>query len=255
MSMARPTTTSEAPAHAPRGEGRLRQAWRAAHEPAAGVPRWARRVAYTVPLVVLPSGIWRLGVLFTEDKRGGAIEDWAMNGYIVFLTLLSEVLAFTAVGLVARWGEVVPRWMPWLRGRRVPTAAAVVPATIGATILTLVFTVIATVTTVTQSKTNGDPLLYRLPEQGRWLGNRLLLRRLRPLGPVGPDARHPHVRVLASAWVGNDRAAAAADGRQHHVILRPTNLLAMFSGESPMRRFGQRCTPPQNHWPRSRRTP
>lgn len=169
MSMARPTTADGDPAHAPRGEGRLRRVWRAVHEPAAGVPRWARRVACAVPLVVLPSGIWRLGVLFAEDKRGGVIEDWAMNGYIVFLTLFSEVLAFAAVGLVARWGEVVPCWVPWLRGRRVPTAAAVVPAAIGATILTLVLTVIAIVTTVTQSKTDGDPLPADFPSRaGGW---------------------------------------------------------------------------------------
>lgn len=169
MSMARPTPTIEEPPHAPCGEGRLRRVWRAAHEPAAGVPRWVRRVAYGVPLMVLPSGIWRLDVLFTEDKQGGVIEDWAMNGYIVFLTLISEVLAFTAVGLVARWGEVFPRWIPGWGGRRVPTAAAVVPATIGATILTLVFTVIAIVTTVTQSKTNGDPLPANFPSKaGGW---------------------------------------------------------------------------------------
>ncbi|MFE9559357.1 hypothetical protein ACFYMW_39575 [Streptomyces sp. NPDC006692] len=129
------------------------------------MPRWARRVAYAVPLVVLPSGIWRLDVLFAPDKRGGSIADWAMDGYVVFLTLFSEVLAFTAVGLIARWGEVFPRWMPWLRGRRVPTAAVVVPATIGATVLTLVFTVIAIVTTVTQSKTNGDPLPADFPSK------------------------------------------------------------------------------------------
>ncbi|WNF31259.1 hypothetical protein RI138_12780 [Streptomyces sp. C11-1] len=133
------------------------------------MPRWARWVAYAVPLVVLPSGIWRLGVLFAEDKRGGAIEDWAMNGYVVFLTLVSEILAFTAVGLIARWGEVFPGWVPGLRGRRVPTAAAVVPATIGATILTLIFTITATVTTVTQSKTNGDPLPTDFPSKaGGW---------------------------------------------------------------------------------------
>ncbi|MCX4445004.1 MULTISPECIES: hypothetical protein [unclassified Streptomyces] len=133
------------------------------------MPRWARRAAYAVPLVVLPSGIWRLGVLFAADKRGGSIDDSAMNGYVVFLTLISEALAFTAVGLVARWGEVVPRWMPGLGGRRVPTAAAVVPATIGATILTLVFTVIGIITTVTQSKTNGDPLPADYPSKaGGW---------------------------------------------------------------------------------------
>ncbi|MEU0525991.1 hypothetical protein [Streptomyces niveus] len=77
--------------------------------------------------------------------------------------------AVAAVGLVARWGEVLPRWMPGLGGRRVPTAAAVVPATIGATILTLVFTVIAILTTVTQSKTNGDPLPANFPSKaGGW---------------------------------------------------------------------------------------
>ncbi|MFG3409425.1 hypothetical protein [Streptomyces sp. NPDC048142] len=161
--------TIDDPASTPLLGGRLRRAWRAAHEPAEGARRWARWVAYAVPLVVLPSGIWRLGVLFDEDKRGGSIEDWAMNGYVVLLTLVSEILAFAAIGLIARWGEVFPRWVPVLRGRRVPTAAAVLPATIGATILTLVFTVIAIVTTVTQSKTNGDPLPADFPSKaGGW---------------------------------------------------------------------------------------
>ncbi|MDR3081182.1 MAG: hypothetical protein LBV60_09700 [Streptomyces sp.] len=169
MLQARPPETTDDSASAPLREGRLRRAWRAAHEPAEGVQRWARWVAYAVPLVVLPSGIWRLGVLFAEDKRGGAIADWAMNGYVVFLTLVSEILAFTAVGLIARWGEVFPGWVPKLRGRRVPTAAAVVPAAIGATTLTLVFTIIAIVTTVTQSKTNGDPLPADFPSKaGGW---------------------------------------------------------------------------------------
>ncbi|MFG3282068.1 hypothetical protein [Streptomyces sp. NPDC048111] len=133
------------------------------------MPRWARRVAYAVPLVVLPSGIWRLGLLFAPDKRGGSIPGWAMNFYVVLLTLVSEALAFTAIGLVARWGEVFPRWMPRLRGRRVPTAAAVVPAAIATTLLTLVFTVIAIVTRVTQSKANGDPLPADYPSKaGGW---------------------------------------------------------------------------------------
>ncbi|MFI5805894.1 hypothetical protein [Streptomyces sp. NPDC051561] len=205
--MARPTTTGEEPAHAPRGEGRLRRAWRAAHEPAAGVPRWARRVAYAVPLVVLPSGIWRLGVLFAEDKRGGAIEDWAMNGYIVFLTLFSEVLAFAAVGLVARWGEVFPRWVPWLRGRRVPTAAAVVPATIGATVLTLVFTVIATVTTLTRSKTNGDPLPADFPSRAGGWESFYFYASYAPLVLWGPM-----LGVLAYAY-GRRRGSATTEPR------------------------------------------
>ncbi|WP_326657186.1 hypothetical protein [Streptomyces sp. NBC_00385] len=169
MFQARPTTTSDEAANTPRREGRPPRTWRALHEPAAGVPRWARRAAYAVPLVVLPSGIWRLGVLLTADKRGGSIADRTMNGYVVFLTLISEIPAFTAVGLVARWGEVFPRWMPGFGGRRVPPAAAVVPAAIGATILTLVFTVIAIITTATQSKINGDPLPADFPSKaGGW---------------------------------------------------------------------------------------
>lgn len=159
-----------APARRPRRPAeRVRRAWRDAHEPADGVPRWAVRIAYAVPLVVLPSGLWRLGVLFTEDKRGGSLPDWAMDGYVVFLTLVSELLAFAAIGLVARWGEVFPRWVPRLRGRRVPTAAAVVPAAIGAAILTLMFTVIAVTCEVRQTKVNGDPLPDDFPSQvGGW---------------------------------------------------------------------------------------
>jgi len=38
--------------------------------------------------------------------------------------------AVLTAGLVARWGEVWPRWMPVLHGRPVPVAAAVVPGTV-----------------------------------------------------------------------------------------------------------------------------
>jgi hypothetical protein len=38
--------------------------------------------------------------------------------------------ALLTLGLVQRWGEVFPRWMIGLAGRRVPIALAVVPASI-----------------------------------------------------------------------------------------------------------------------------
>lgn len=41
------------------------------------------------------------------------------------------------LGLVHSWGEVVPRWIPVLGSRRVPVLAAVVPATLGATLIIL----------------------------------------------------------------------------------------------------------------------
>jgi hypothetical protein len=39
------------------------------------------------------------------------------------------------VGLIRPWGEVFPRWMPWLGGRVVPVAAAVVPGGLVAGVL------------------------------------------------------------------------------------------------------------------------
>jgi hypothetical protein len=116
--------------------GRPRLFWRDLLAPVPGVPRWAQLAAYAVPLTVLPSGLWRtLGILspsFQEHDTAGA--------YLVFLSLFSLLVAFTSVGLIASWGEVFPRWIPGLRGRRVPTLAAVVPAALGAIALTVVWT-------------------------------------------------------------------------------------------------------------------
>ena len=41
------------------------------------------------------------------------------------------------LGLVQRWGEVFPRWMIGLAGRRVPIALAVVPASLASVLLTV----------------------------------------------------------------------------------------------------------------------
>ncbi|GAA4915149.1 hypothetical protein ACFPM3_22300 [Streptomyces coeruleoprunus] len=143
--------------------GRFRAAWRAAHEPVAGVSRRIQLVAYAVPLTVLPSGIWRLPAAFDEGPGLGE------RAYIVFLSVLSEVLAFTAIGLIAHWGEVFPRWIPFLRGRRVPRTAAVLPAAVGATVLTLVFTLLTIVTEIRGTTIRGGELPADFPSQaGGW---------------------------------------------------------------------------------------
>jgi hypothetical protein len=122
-------------------------AWVAAHAPAAGVPRWARVVAYAVPFTVLPSSVWRIAActFHAPIVRGDVVSDVTSSGvpgvplwlYVILLSIASELLAFTAVGLVSTWGEVFPRWIPGLRGRRVPALAGVVPAALGAAVLTL----------------------------------------------------------------------------------------------------------------------
>jgi hypothetical protein len=56
---------------------------------------------------------------------------WLRVAYLGGLGLLSDGPAFLALGLVRRWGEVWPRWMPVVGGRRVRQLAALVPALLG----------------------------------------------------------------------------------------------------------------------------
>ncbi|MET7753441.1 hypothetical protein ABZT27_01860 [Streptomyces sp. NPDC005389] len=92
-----------------------------------GVPRWAVLAAHAVPLVTLPSGLWRLalvaGLPVTRDAGWNAM-GVGESVYVVSLSVVSELLAFLTLGLVRPWGEVFPRWMPFLGGRRVDPAAA-----------------------------------------------------------------------------------------------------------------------------------
>ena len=144
---AAPAATPAPPARTARtATERLRAAWNSAHAPVPGVPRWARVSAYAVPLAVLPSGLWRIMtvVLHVGDDAGqgaGQLPSWLPAPvYVVALSVVSEMLAFTAIGLIASWGEVVPRWIPLLGGRRVPPLAAVLPAALGAVVLTALWT-------------------------------------------------------------------------------------------------------------------
>jgi hypothetical protein len=150
-----------------RPAGRLRGAWAAAHHPVPGVPRWARNAAYAVPYTVLPASLWRiaLGTFHMPIGRAGIGSGTTPSGlpgvpiglYVIVLSVISELLAFSAVGLVSTWGEVFPRWIPVLSGRRVPTLAAVVPAALGAVVLTLLWTWVA-VSFSLGMRINGRPL-------------------------------------------------------------------------------------------------
>ncbi|WP_242889653.1 hypothetical protein [Actinomadura litoris] len=58
--------------------------------------------------------------------------------YVFGLSILTEVAALAAIGLVSRWGEVFPSWVPMVGTRRVPPMLVIVPATIGGLVMTLV---------------------------------------------------------------------------------------------------------------------
>lgn len=105
-------------------------------------PRWAVRTAHLIPLLTLPSGLWRIalvaGVPLGTVGVDEPIRGW-LAVYIVSLSVLSEALALLSLGLVRPWGETFPRWLPLVGGRRVPPPFAVTAATAGAVALILIW--------------------------------------------------------------------------------------------------------------------
>ncbi|MEV4825717.1 hypothetical protein [Micromonospora sp. NPDC049274] len=106
------------------------------------VPRWVRRWAYAavaLPVVgwAVPHGLWALGVPFGIPERElddihRGLSTWTG----VAITLVPPLAGLLVLGLVQRWGQQFPGWVPGLRGRPVPRLLALIPA--GAVALTLV---------------------------------------------------------------------------------------------------------------------
>lgn len=117
----------------------------AATDPAEGVSRPLVWVARAAALTLVPSGLWRLAVAVgvpSGFKPGNPLHVDHFPGptsfYLVGLTLFAECLGLLSLGLVQRWGEVLPHWVPWLGGRGIPPLAAVIPASVGAAAVTLI---------------------------------------------------------------------------------------------------------------------
>ncbi|WP_285101042.1 hypothetical protein [Promicromonospora sp. MEB111] len=93
-------------------------------------------VAATGPL---PYALIRLTWLTPWPQLGFDLD---MSTRIWGLTLSSGAWLgfFLTLGLIRPWGEVFPRWMPGLAGRRVPIAAAAVPG--GLIAVTLIFSTV-----------------------------------------------------------------------------------------------------------------
>jgi hypothetical protein len=93
-------------------------------------------VAATGPL---PYALFRLTWLTPWPQLG---DDLDMPTRIWGLTLSSGAWLgfFLTLGLIRAWGEVFPRWMPGLAGRRVPITAAAVPG--GLIAVTLMFSAV-----------------------------------------------------------------------------------------------------------------
>ncbi|MEO3772172.1 hypothetical protein [Micromonospora sp. B9E7] len=98
------------------------------------VPRWTRLWAYTavaLPVVgwAVPHGLWVLGVPFGVSER--KLDEMHLNLSTetgVAITVVPPLAGLLVLGLVRRWGQQFPRWVPGLGGRRVPRLLAVLPA-------------------------------------------------------------------------------------------------------------------------------
>jgi hypothetical protein len=114
-----------------RGQGRTR--W---FTPQRG--RTAVYVAVVVPLVYcVTRWAWALGIplgVSPEFLAEGEDGLWLAGAYLATFGALGGVLT---LGLVQRWGEIFPRWILGLRGRRVPPLLAVIPAAFVSIIITV----------------------------------------------------------------------------------------------------------------------
>lgn len=101
------------------------------------IPTWARLAAWAVPLTVLPSATWRLFMAVDAYVSGEnpcipPNVSLTERMYVPTLSFVELGLALLTVGLISRWGEVVPRWVPFIGARRIPVAAVVIAAVTGA---------------------------------------------------------------------------------------------------------------------------
>jgi hypothetical protein len=102
--------------------------------------RWGRIAVYVSMVApvfyALPRYAWALGFplgMSEEHLRRGQESGVWISG--LFLATFGLVGAVLTLGLTQRWGEVFPRWMIGLAGRRVPIVLAVAPASLVSVLL------------------------------------------------------------------------------------------------------------------------
>jgi len=106
----------------------------------ARAAHWGRIAVYVSMVAPVFYGFtryaWALGFplgMSEEAWLSGQERGMWISG--LFLATFGLVGALLTLGLVQRWGEVFPRWMIGLAGRRVPMALAVVPVAIVSVLL------------------------------------------------------------------------------------------------------------------------
>ena len=105
--------------------------------------RWGKWLTFIAALAPLPYALtrfaWALGIPLGVDRQFleesvnmnpmATITEWVFGGLCIGGGLLT-------LGLIQKWGEVFPSWVPFIGGKRVPVLMAVIPASIVAIALT-----------------------------------------------------------------------------------------------------------------------
>ena len=148
-------------------------AWRAytalmQGRPVTGGPRWGRAVTILAAFGAVPYALMRLSWL-TPWPLGGvnpatgrielvirstvAVDQSSARLQGVMIGLSAVLALILTLGLISRWGERFPRWVPLVGDRDVPVKLAVIPGTIGAAVLC-----IAAPGLVTKAVESGHPM-------------------------------------------------------------------------------------------------
>lgn len=94
--------------------------------------RWAVGIAVLIPgLYAITRWAWALGIPLGISREflreGQALGMWWAGAALATLAVGGALLT---LGLVQRWGEKFPRWIPFVGGKPVPPALAIVPASL-----------------------------------------------------------------------------------------------------------------------------
>ena len=100
--------------------------------------RWATYAAMAIPIGYATTRFaWALGLPLGISeaflREGRAAGMWTAGAALGAVAVAGALLTF---GLIRPWGEVFPRWIPAIGGKRVPLATAIAPAAFVAALVT-----------------------------------------------------------------------------------------------------------------------